>query len=398
MRSLWRARFCLTPDLRPGEDGRGQRAPGQTLGCRSPPGDHSGADSGTAAAVSAPPCRTTPTRSARLSVGPFVASAVVACDPAPPCSGRVLVVAGTHGNELNAPWLLDLWQRDPASAPPTPLRLEWRIGNPAARAVCRRYLERDLNRSFDPQLLQASGAVPLEVERARQLLADCGPAGATPCAVVFDLHSTTAAMGNSLVVYGRRPADLALAAALQAELGLPVYLHEADARQTGYLVERWPCGLVIEVGPVPQGVLAPAIVRQTRLALESGLAALERASQGTLRLPPQLVVHRHLGSLDLPRHADGSPAAVLHPERLGRDWQPLRPGDPLFLDGAGAALPYVPPAGLDNQTVWPVFINEAAYGEKGIALSLTEREVWPVPPSWAEALVAMAQRLERDSA
>ena len=142
------------------------------------------------------------------------------------------------------------------------------------------------------------------------------------------------------------------------------YLHEADARQTGYLVERWPCGLVIEVGPVPQGVLAPAIVRQTGLALESALMALERAAQGSLRLPPQLVVHRHLGSLDLPRHADGSPAAVLHPQRLGRDWQPLRPGEPLFLAGDGATLPYQPPAGLETSTVWPVFINEAAYGEK----------------------------------
>jgi aspartoacylase len=309
--------------------------------------------------------------------------------------GRVLVVAGTHGNEINAPWLLDCWQRDPGSAPDTDLVVEWRQGNPAARAACRRYLERDLNRSFDPALLQATEPVALEVERARQLLADCGPAGTTPCLVVFDLHSTTAAMGNSLVVYGRRPADLALAAAVQGDLGLPVYLHEADARQTGYLVERWPCGLVIEVGPVPQGVLAPAILRQTRLGLESGLVALEQAAEGMLRLPPQLVVHRHLGSLDLPRHADGSPAAVLHPDRLGRDWHPLRPGGSLFLDGEGATIPYVPPTGLEDRPVWPVFINEAAYGEKGIALSLTQREVWDVETAWAEALAAMARRLER---
>lgn len=328
---------------------------------------------------------------------PTGASVVVPAEPSsviPAAVGRVLVVAGTHGNEINAPWLLEAWQREPDSAPRTPLRLEWRLGNPAARVAGRRYLERDLNRSFDPALLQASGPVPLEVERARQLLADCGPAGATPCPVVFDLHSTTAAMGNSLVVYGRRPADLALAAALQADLGLPVYLHEADARQTGYLVERWPCGLVIEVGPVPQGVLAPAIVNQTRLALESALKALERAARGTLPLPPQLVVHRHLDSLDLPRHADGSAAAVLHPSRLGRDWQPLRPGDPLFLDGAGTTLAYEPSAGLENTVVWPVFINEAAYGEKGIALSLTKREVWPVDQAWAGTLIGLAQRLE----
>jgi aspartoacylase len=41
---------------------------------------------------------------------------------------------------------------------------------------------------------------------------------------------------------------------------------------------------------------------------------------------------------------------------------------------------------------WPVFINEAAYGEKGIALSLCRRERWSCQASWAEALGALVQR------
>jgi len=40
-----------------------------------------------------------------------------------------------------------------------------------------------------------------------------------------------------------------------------------------------------------------------------------------------------------------------------------------------------------------VFINEAAYGEKGIALSLTRREVWPVQPHWGSALERLARQL-----
>jgi aspartoacylase len=36
-----------------------------------------------------------------------------------------------------------------------------------------------------------------------------------------------------------------------------------------------------------------------------------------------------------------------------------------------------------------VFVNEAAYGEKGIALSLTQRELWPVQHGWLEALQAL---------
>ena len=310
-----------------------------------------------------------------------------------PAKGKVLLVAGTHGNELNAPWLFDAWQRDPSRRPACDLELVLAIGNPAARAAGRRYLERDLNRSFDPDRLADAGSRELEVDRARQLLADHGPAGADPCLVAFDLHSTTASMGNSLVVYGQRPADLALAAGLQGRLGLPIYLHEADAVQTGYLVERWPCGLVIEVGPVPQGVVQPAILQQTRLALEAALAVLMEARAGQLQLPRQLVLHHHLCSLDLPRHGDGAPRGVIHPRRQGRDWQPLHPGDPLFLSEAGETLAYDPPAGLGLDPVWPVFINEAAYGEKGIALSLTRRCLWPVQAGWGQALKEVAARL-----
>jgi aspartoacylase len=299
----------------------------------------------------------------------------------------VLVVAGTHGNERNGVWLLERWRRNPAQLNSAGFDLVLTLGNPAAVAANRRYLERDLNRSFQPALLNDPGNQELEVRRARELLAAYGPAGSHPCQVVFDLHSTTAAMGNSLVVYGRRPADLALAAGLQERLGLPVYLHEKDPHQSGYLVEHWPCGLVIEVGPVPQGVVQARICHQTHLALETALALLAEARSGQLRLPRELVVHRHLRSLDRPRQANGEACALIHPQRQDRDWQPLHPGDPLFLSDSGETIPWEPQPG-DPPSVWPLFINEAAYEEKGIALSLTQREAWPVPPDWGLALVS----------
>ena len=304
---------------------------------------------------------------------------------------RLLVVAATHGNERNAPWLLEQWRLQPELLASAGLELELVIGNPQALAANRRYLDRDLNRSFAPALLADPSRTELEIVRARELLAQFGPAGHASCPVVIDLHSTTSGMGNSLVVYGRRPADLALAAAIQAELGLPIYLHEADAAQTGFLVERWPCGLVIEVGPVPQGLVQAAICRQTQLALETACAALAAASRGRLPLPAGLTVHVHAGSLDLPRDANGAPAAVIHPQRQHRDWRPMTPHEPLFWRANGTVV-----SGGDalsaSDAVWPVFINEAAYGEKHIGLGLTRRERWRCDPAWATALENCLQR------
>ena len=50
----------------------------------------------------------------------------------------VLVVGGTHGNEINGAWLVDLWrdQQDLLDAAGLSLALE--IGNPEARTANRR--------------------------------------------------------------------------------------------------------------------------------------------------------------------------------------------------------------------------------------------------------------------
>jgi len=294
----------------------------------------------------------------------------------------VLLVAATHGNELNAAWLIEQWQQQPDLLKDHGLALHRVIGNPEARAANRRYIDRDLNRSFQPERLADASDQALETVRARALIEGFGPQGQQPCRVAIDLHSTTAAMGSCLVLYGRRPTDLALASMVQSKLGLPVYLHEADAAQTGFLVERWPCGVVIEVGPVPQSLLDARIVQRTRLAIEACLEALAQTRDGSARTPRQLVVHRHLCSRDLPRHHDGQPTALVHPHVLERNWSPSAATVSLFQTAAGHELPAAVP--VDASAA--VFINEAAYAEKGIALSLTAREVWPVEPTWQPAL------------
>jgi aspartoacylase len=301
-------------------------------------------------------------------------------------AASVLLVTGTHGNERNGPWLQDQWLLQPSTLQRPGLRVQSLLGNPAAFAQNSRYLDRDLNRSFTKELLQLRNSQELEVHRAQELLACHGPAGSDPAQVLLDLHSTTAAMGSCLVVYGERPADLALAAACQGQLGLPIYLHGTDSRQNGFMVSQWPCGLVLEVGPVPQGVVAPLICSQTALGVNCLLDLLSAAFSAPLQLPAQLVVHRHLRSLDLPRDADGRPTACLHPERLRGDWRPLKPGDPLFLSAAGNTIQFT---GNDTGSLSTVFSNEAAYQEKQIALSVTRREQLAPSPAWAQALTAL---------
>ena len=48
------------------------------------------------------------------------------------------MVAGTHGNERNAPWLIQQWRQRPELLQRQGLEVELEIGNPAAVAAQRR--------------------------------------------------------------------------------------------------------------------------------------------------------------------------------------------------------------------------------------------------------------------
>ncbi len=294
-------------------------------------------------------------------------------------SPKVLLVGGTHGNEINAPWVLDNWTYKPSLQDQSTVRLVKVLGNPAAYKAGKRYLDRDLNRSFRKDLLSDYSSKDYEVGRARELLRGFGEGGLNPCKLVLDLHSTTSSMGSCLVVYGRRPCDLALAALIQFRLGVNIYLHEGDFSQQGFLVESWPCGLVVEVGPVPQNLLEISIVRKTSLILEAALEEISKVLVEKDIYPKSIVVHRHLGSLDLPRDDEGRPIACLHPELQNQDWSPIKRGTPMFLYPNGEVDRFD-----EKGYVVPVFINEAAYAEKRISMSLTKREVWPFEKQWKE--------------
>tara|TARA_B100000700_G_C14984916_1_gene828321 strand:- start:89 stop:1000 length:912 start_codon:yes stop_codon:yes gene_type:complete len=294
---------------------------------------------------------------------------------------QVLLIAGTHGNEINAPWLFEHSNVEHELLKIYGLKALTVIGNPQARKLCKRYLDRDLNRSFKKQLLASEINQDYEVKRAKELISEFGADSLNPCQLAFDLHTTTASMGSSLVLYGRRPADLALASLIQAKIGIPIYLHEGDDSQQGFLVESWPSGLVIEIGPAPQGLLQMSIVKKTKFVLEAAFESLAKIKNSTCNYPDKLIIHSHQGSLDFPRDLNGHINALVHPLLEGEDWKPLTSGKPLF-------------EGFDKQLFLyngedgciPVFINEAAYMEKNIAMSLTKRETLKVKKEWKDQL------------
>ena len=281
---------------------------------------------------------------------------------------KILIVSGTHGNEINPVWAVNQF-RNQKNTIEKNIEYKYILGNPLAYERGCRYIDKDLNRSFNSIKNNLDNSF-YEINRANHLIEKYGVNGSEPCQIAIDLHTTTANMGTSIVMYGRREKDFCLAALLQHKFGLPIYLHEKDNKQSGFLVEAWPCGLVIEIGSVAQNFHDPKIINRFLIIISSLRNEINKLKNNQIKLPKQIIAHIHQGSIDYPREKNGNINCLIHPERMNQDWKPIKKGDPLFIDIEGKIKTYT-----GDKTIWPVFIGEAAYKEKNIAMSYTKKEV-----------------------
>lgn len=289
--------------------------------------------------------------------------------------GRVAIVGATHGNEIAGGVLIDKWRRQPELAARPSFASRLLIGNPRARKLAVRYVDCDLNRSFAPETLDDLDAEAYEVERARTILGEIGPQGSWPADVVFDLHTTTAAMKSTIVLVNRDPFNLKLAAWVQARAAeVRVFCWLDDSLRRRSLASVFQRGVTLEFGPTPQGVLRAETLMMMENTLGACLDFLEAYNRGELPEDgsAELEYFTYVRAEDYPRDASGTPVSAIHPDLQDRDYEPLESGVPLFLgyDGRVQRLHAEP-----GRVLYPVFVNEAAYYEKGVAFCLTERHV-----------------------
>lgn len=297
---------------------------------------------------------------------------------------HVAILGGTHGNELTGAWLLERWRREGTPIQRPSFRTHLLLANPKALQQVRRYVDQDLNRSFDAGASRTDmartdrfettpGARNYEQERAAVLQGQLETFRVIPDGVLIDLHNTTANMGVSLIFVNQSPFNLKLAAWVQKRLPeVRVYLwldEHLPRRSASSLVER---GITVEVGPVANGIVRGDLFWKTERAVECVLDFIAAYNAGEIAFDgsDELELFVHVESVDFPRDERDRIRGFVHEELQDRDYQPLSVGAPLFQTLDGEVIRYQGPEGL-----CPVFINEAAYYEKRIAFSLTRREV-----------------------
>lgn len=284
---------------------------------------------------------------------------------------RVVIVGGTHGNELTGAYLIKKFEQFPDLIERSSFETLTLLANPKAFEVGRRYIDKDLNRCFLTQELQNPALFGYEQQQAKAIAQQLGPKDNPQVDVIVDLHSTTANMGLSILLGSWQNASLALAAYLSEFNPLvKVCCLTPSFKESALLRSLCNLGIVIEVGPVATGVLNARLFQETENLIHAVLDYLEACNQGTsLQLKSTLTLYEYVADIDYPRTSKGELKAMIHPQLQFRDYEALHPGDPIFLTFDGQAIAYE-----GNSTVYPIFINEAAYYEKGIAMCLTKKK------------------------
>jgi succinylglutamate desuccinylase len=280
--------------------------------------------------------------------------------------GKIAIVGGTHGNELTGVYAIEKLARFPERLRQYSFEVITLLANPQAVTANRRYIDRDLNRSFDNADLINLELNGYEAQRAREIAAELNNVD-----LIIDLHSSTSNMGLTILPSSNHPFNLRMSAYLSEQhpdvricYGLKCNSDDPMLRSLS------PLGCTIEVGAVAQGILDADLFAKTELLIYAILDYVEAINLGKpLSVPGDITVYQTLLSIDYPRNAAGELQAMIHPQRQFQDYQPLRPGDPLFVTFHGETIPYTGAA-----TVYPIFINEAAYYEKGIAMTLTDKQ------------------------
>lgn len=284
---------------------------------------------------------------------------------------RVLITGGTHGNELIGVYLIKKFERSPALIRRSGFEVFTLLANPQAVAACRRYIDQDLNRSFATQTTEKATNPEYELQRAEEIRNQFGQTGRTPIDFIIDLHGTTSNAGIMLILDSLDTFMLNLAGHLSCiEPGIKIYCSMNSGRKQDSVRSLAPCRVGIEVGPVAHGTLHAELFQKTEALTYKILDFLDQDNWGVTtgeKLP--LMLYQYAGTIDYPRDENDEILAMIHPQLQFKDYEALNPGDPMFLTLDGETIVY-----QGDATTYPIFINEAAYYEKGIAMCFTQMQ------------------------
>jgi len=282
---------------------------------------------------------------------------------------NVTIVGATHGNEPVGIHLINRWEKNPGPIARDSFNTHLLMANKAAAKRRQRYIDKDLNRCFHPSDLTDHSLSAYEDKRAKEINDAIGQKGRSPQDLIVDLHTTTANMGTTLICEST-PGNLMIAGSLKLKYPhVKIYCFPPSDRIQACLRSITTYGIGIEIGPISQNLLRHDILELMEEVTLGILDVIHGINTGVLNGDTlQVDVYEHVRDIAYPKCSPEN-TSVIHRDLQDRDYCALKQGDNIFINYNQDSLFYE-----DTRELFPVFINEAAYYEKYIALSLAQKK------------------------
>ena len=128
-------------------------------------------------------------------------------------------------------------------------------------------------------------------------------------------------------------------------------------------------GVIIEIGPQPQSVIRQDVLEWMEFMTHTILDFVELHNKQELpSLPVSYEAYRYVESLTFPQDDNGERLGMVHKNVQDNDFKALRKGAPIFTLFDGSEMTYD-----GDFEAYPHFINEAAYYDNNVAMSLGKK-------------------------
>lgn len=281
----------------------------------------------------------------------------------------VTIVGGTHGNELSSIHLLHKWEKNPELIERRHFATNTFFANPKAYAKKVRYVDCDLNRQFKLDDLNNFALVNYEQSRAKVINNQLGQKENAKTDFIVDLHNTTSNMGACLMLLGSNVFNKRMGGYVKSQMPNAVILFQDYAKEYPFLISMAKHGVTVEVGPQHQAVLRHDILNLMEEMTGHILDYVELANKDALpELPNSYEAFDYVETLKIPVDESGNRIGLVHEKIEGRDFCPLNPDEPVISLFDGDNIYWD-----GDYEAYPFFINEAAYYEENIAMSISKK-------------------------
>lgn len=284
---------------------------------------------------------------------------------------KVAIVGGTHGNEFSGIYLLKKWRQNPAKIQRDSFEIQTVFANPQAFEANKRYLDCDMNRQFGLDDLNNPELANYEQSRAKAINAQLGPKGEAQSDFIIDLHNTTSNMGPSLILLKSDAFNRQMAAYVKSNMPDAVIVLEDQIEMVEhtFLCSIAEQGVIVEVGPQPQSVVRQDVLDWMEAMTGHILDFVDLYNRDEVpELPSSFEAYKYHETLKLPEDENGERIGMVHKNVQDADFKPLRNGDPIYTLFDGTEVCWD-----GDYEAYPHFINEAAYYDNNLAMSLAKK-------------------------